>query len=250
MLKVIEGTFGYGPCPILKKINIQIPTGEIHVVMGINGAGKSTLLKTLVNVTPLLEGSITIAGGSVATLDAKTLALNISYLESQNLLVFPITVKSLVTLSLRLHGDQKIYTEALDALDLRALENKNMLELSSGEFKRAFIAHALCTKAKIILLDEPLAHLDWSHQAMLVDALKNWRKKFSTTFVLAVHELEWIPKIADQVTALGRGGILAQGDPASVIQSEEVGEVFAFRARIDENPIDGLSRLTLGQRKK
>ena len=248
MLQVNNVSLAYGDQRILQNIDLKIERQEIHVFMGLNGSGKSTLLKSLVGIVPVQTGEIFLKNQNIKSLNFKERSRKISFLESQNQVVFSMTVRELLELSMRLHDDENIYNVAIEALDLKSFENKNLLHLSSGEMKRAFIAHALCTKAEIILLDEPLAHLDWRHQATLVKAIKSWRECFNTTFVLAIHELEWIPKLADQVTALGRGRVLKRGTASEVIQSLEVGEVFAFSARIDENPIDGTRRLTLGQK--
>jgi iron complex transport system ATP-binding protein len=248
MLQLNNISVGYEATQILNAININIAPQEIHALMGLNGSGKTTLLKSIAGLIPLSEGQIIVDGKNIVNLSYQARARYISFLESQNQVVFSMTVKELLKLSLRLHDDKNVYDASIEALDLKNYENENLLELSSGEVKRAFIAHTLCTNAKVLLLDEPLAHLDWRHQSLLVEALKAWRKKSSTTFVLAIHELEWIPKVADKLTVLGHKKIVAQGDVFDVIQSREVGEVFAFSARIDENPIDRTKRLTLGKK--
>lgn len=248
MLLLSNVAIGYSPSKvILTGINFEARPSEIHVLMGLNGSGKSSFLKTAMGLLYPLEGQVIIENNQIQNLSHKKRAQLISFLESSHHIAFRITVKELVKISQRLHGDEKIYRAAIEALDLGDLENKNLLELSSGEIKRAFVAHALCSNSKIILLDEPLSHLDWSHQSRLVQSLKSWREKFGTTFVLAIHELEWIPKLADYVTVLGRGRVVTHGSPETALVSKAVSEVFAFRATIDQNPIDGSKRLTLGK---
>src|SRR5476649_1000025 len=157
MLQLIDLEVGY-PRPALKilsNINLLVKKGEIHAIVGLNGSGKTTLLKTAVGVIAPLQGQIKIAGKLLNLVPLKERAHVISLLESQNQVVFPMTVKELLEISLRHHSNKKIYSAALEALDLDKLENQNLLELSSGEVKRAFIAHALCSDSQIILLDEP-----------------------------------------------------------------------------------------------
>ena len=97
------------------------------------------------------------------------------------------------------------------------------------------------------MLDEPLAHLDWSHQIQLIDSLKEWRNKHGTTFVLAIHELERAVQVADRIGLVDNGKILKCGTPQEIFSSKETLETFAFKARIDENLLDGSRRLTLGK---
>ena len=181
----------------------------------------------------------------------------ISLLDSKTTLSFSISVSELLDLGhlRRLSGEQgpevtKLKKEALEAVGLQGFENRNLLELSSGETKRALIAHLLCSEAEIILLDEPLAHLDWSHQADLVQNLKHWRKKYNTTFVLAIHELDWTVKTADRVCVLHHGRVLLTGAPEVALTNDEVREVFAFQSRIDENSFDGTKQLILSRAKE
>ena len=143
-------------------------------------------------------------------------------------------------------SDGNLREKALQAVGLNGYNDRNLQELSSGEVRRAFIAHTLCSNSSVIMLDEPFSHLDWNHQHQLAKNLVHWKNTFNTTFVLALHELEWAVKIADQVCALGHKSLLAAGTPEQVFQSPEVGHNFGFRTLIDKNPIDGSLRLTLG----
>lgn len=236
MLRLIDITVGYGKCAVLKNANLTVNDGEIYGIIGLNGSGKSTLLKTALGLIPALQGRIEVTGKS-----------GLSLLESQSQVAFPITVRELLEVSLRKSPDSSLFEQALETVELVGSENKNLLEMSSGEVRRAFIAHTLCSGAAHVMIDEPFSHLDWSHQKNLVEGLKKWRNKFNTTFVLAIHELEWVVQIADRACALGEGQVLIEGTPNEVFSSPRVREVFAFQSAIDQNPIDGSRRLTLGR---
>ncbi|MDZ4678226.1 MAG: ABC transporter ATP-binding protein [Oligoflexia bacterium] len=248
MLRLNKVSSGYDPTKqILKEIDFEISNGEIIAIMGLNGSGKSTLLRTCLGLLSPLHGEVLLNNKKLLSYTPHQRAQKISLLDSQTTIAFSMTVRELLELSISLHGKKELFALALEAVGLKGFEEKNLLELSSGETRRALIAHTLCTNAEIIMIDEPFAHLDWRHQEQLAQSLKSWNKKFNTTFVLAIHELEWIIQIAHTVCALGKGKILASGSPEYVFQSQLVCELFAFQARIDENPIDGSRRLTLGR---
>jgi iron complex transport system ATP-binding protein len=247
MLRLIDVAVGYGKQPVLKNVNLSIGTGEIHGIIGLNGSGKSTLLRTILGMIPQIEGRILLDEFELRRRPLSERARRLSLLESQGHVAFPMTIRELLEISLRHSRDRALFDRSLEAVELRGSEERNLLEMSSGEVRRAFIAHTLCANAPIIMIDEPFSHLDWSHQKNLVESLKEWRSRFSTTFVLAIHELEWVVQIADRACALGNGSVLAEGPPEEVFRSERVREVFAFQSSIDQNPIDGSRRLTLGR---
>jgi iron complex transport system ATP-binding protein len=248
MLRLDNLTSGYDPLkPILNDVSLSISKGEIFAIMGLNGSGKSTLLRTCLGMLKPTKGQVLLEEKPLSSFSHATRSKKISLLDSQSGVAFPMTIRELLDISISLHGNRDLFKPALEAVDLEGYEEKNLLELSSGETHRAFIAHTLCANSEIIMIDEPFAHLDWRHQEQLVQSLKAWNKKFNTTIVLAIHELEWIIQIAHKACAMGGGKILAQGKPDVVFNDHLVCELFAFRARIDENPIDGSRRLTLGR---
>jgi ABC-type cobalamin/Fe3+-siderophores transport system ATPase subunit len=245
MLQLIDVCSGYKNRQVLHSINLEVVPNEILVIIGLNGSGKSTLLKTALGLLPPLRGKILVNRKPINELKLKERTQWVSLLESQPRLSFFTTVKELLEVACR--GRHDLSEEALIAVGLKGFEDKNILELSSGESHRAFLAHALATNSKCIMIDEPFAHLDWSHQSELVESFKKWKKKFGTTFILAIHELERTVQIADRLAVLNEGRLMAIGSPQEIFTSKEVFETFAFKAAIDKNPLDGSKRLTLGR---
>lgn len=246
MLEMINVSAGYGERQIIKNISFSIKPGEIIALIGLNGSGKSTLLKTALGLLKISAGKILLNQKSLHEMSLFERAKNISLLESQPRVSFSITVKELVELSTRL-SDATFLKRSLLAVGMDHMGDADLLEISSGEAQRVFIAHTLASNAPCILFDEPFSHLDWSHKNQLIDSLKKWRKEHNTTFVLAVHELEQAIQIADRIAVINMGQILDFGSPEKVFTSGTVLETFAFRAAIDENPFDGSKRLTLGR---
>ena len=250
MLRLSNVSAGYGARNILEDINLSVNPQEIVAVIGLNGSGKSTLLRTMLGLLPPSKGEVLIDGKNIRTWRPHERAERISLLDSKIQMNFPTSVSELLDLGglRRNTSDHKnLREDALRAVGLEKCLERNLLELSSGEAKRALIAHTLCSGAKVILLDEPLANLDWSHQADLVENLKSWQAKYATTFVLAVHELAWAVKIAHRICVLDQGRALFTGSTEETLLNPRVREVFAFQSRIDENSFDGSKELILGR---
>lgn len=248
MLQLIDLAVGYKR-PVVENLNLVFQRASISAIMGLNGSGKSTLLKTLLTLLPSLHGRILFDGNPLEKIRPNERAPLISLLEAQSPVPFPMGVGELMELACRRHDSStkaKLQQEALSAVGLEGWTRRNLMEMSSGEIRRAFIAHALCLNSTVTMIDEPFAHLDWNHQHGLARALVSWKEKYKTTFILAIHEWEWGVKIADQACALGNNRLLAHGAPADVFKSPLVQETFRFRCVIDDNPLDGSLRLTLG----
>jgi ABC-type cobalamin/Fe3+-siderophores transport system ATPase subunit len=244
MLRMIDVHSGYGKKDVLKGVTLEINTNEIFALIGLNGSGKSSLLRTALGLIRPTQGEILINEKSLNTMPLSERAKNISLLESQQKVSFAMSVEELLGMADKNHTHTKT---ALKAVGLEGYEKKNILQISSGEAQRAFIAHALATNSKCIMLDEPLAHLDWSHQVQLIESLKEWKDKNDTTFVLAIHELERAVQVADRIALIHHGKILACGSPQEIFSNPKTLETFAFQASIDENLLDGSKRLTLGK---
>jgi iron complex transport system ATP-binding protein len=248
MLKLNKVCSGYGKKIILNDINLEVRQNETLVVIGLNGSGKSTLLKTVLGLLKPSAGQILLNDRPLEKISLSERTKYLSLLDSQSKVLFSTTVGELLNISVR-NSEKNLTDEALAAVGLSNFKNRNILELSSGEIRRAFIAHTLASNSRYIMIDEPFSHLDWSHQVELLENIKLWQKKYATTFILAVHELERAVALADRIAIMDQGRILKIDSVEKIFNSKEVFETFAFQASIDENPLDGSRRLTLGKRK-
>jgi iron complex transport system ATP-binding protein len=249
MLKLINLQAGYKKNIIIDKINLSLTQSHIHGLIGPNGSGKSTLLKTLIGLIAKSSGEIQIDNQNLNNLSVQKRAKLIGLHDSSQELLFSSTVKELLELSLNVHSDKSVLQKAIRYFDVEHLLKKDVLHLSSGERHRCLLAHAFATNPKVLLLDEPFAHLDWEHQAKLIEAIHQWKKEFKTVFIVALHEMNWLVQLADQVSILKDGQIQLTDSPEKVFSSPTLSETFAFKALIDDNPIDGTRRLTLGRLK-
>ena len=248
MLKASNLQCGYGKNVVLENINIEVQEGEIFTLVGLNGAGKTTLLKTLLGLIHPLSGSVQVNGVPLHgfSLDEKSSLMTM--LEADPGIPFAVTVDELFQIRRKKISDDYL-NECLEFFEIHDLKQKNILELSSGQAKRVWLAHLFSLGSQIVLIDEPFAHLDWSRQRKLCHTFKHWQKNHNTTFVLAAHELELVANLSDRMAVLAKNRLVSSGKTTDVLTSKEVAEIFAFSAAIDENPIDGTKRLTLGELK-
>lgn len=244
MVEIQNLTAGYGGAPVLKDLSLSISPGELTVIVGPNGSGKSTLLRSLVGLTPKVEGSIRVNDTALSHLPSAQLAQNIAYLP-QNKRPPDMTVSQLV-----LHGrfpylsyprryrraDREIAQKAMEQLGLSQLADTPLPQLSGGTQQKCYIAMALCQDSPVILMDEPLSFLDISHQLDLMALVKQLARA-GKSMVLVLHDLALSLQWADRIILLENGRIQQTGSPAEILSSGLLEEVFGVRIHPRSDPL-------------
>jgi iron complex transport system ATP-binding protein len=119
-----------------------------------------------------------------------------------------------------------------------------MNELSGGERQRALMARALATEAPILLLDEPTANLDLSHQATLLSLVRNRCNQHRAAALVVTHDINLAAQFADHIMLMKQGKPVHYGRPAEVLRPEILQEVFEIRVLVDAHPVTGGPRIT------
>lgn len=240
MIKLTDVTTGYAKPKaenaVLKHLSCEIPAQRITVLVGPNGSGKSTLLKAMCGFLPTWSGSVELDGKPLASYTLSERAQKIAYL-AQRRTVSDCTVSRLV-----LHGrfpythfprhysaeDYAVSRDALHALQLEHLAEKNLSELSGGQQQKAYLAMALAQQTPVLVLDEPLTFLDIRQQLDLLQTLKTLREQ-KKTIVLVVHDLNTALTFADRLIVMSAGSVIAQGNPAVIARDGTIDRVFSVR---------------------
>lgn len=230
VIEVKKLTTQYGARIIHNELTFHIGAGEIFVILGGSGCGKSTLLKHLSRLLTPKSGEILIDGTDVTFLEEQPLqkAMRpVGFMFQSGALFGSLTL--LENVAVPLFKYTRLDTETVHAIarvklgmvGLGGFEGYYPHEISGGMKKRAGVARAMALDPKILLLDEPSAGLDPISADELDELILELNRTMGITFVIVTHELHSIFKIAQRVIMLGRGNILAEGDPHILKDSQK-----------------------------
>jgi len=239
---------GYDQKTILHGISLAIPSNRISVIIGANACGKSTLLKTMARLIKPTSGSITLDGRPIDKIPSKQLARTVGLLPQSPIVPEGISVADLVGRGRFPHQswfsgwsrkDYEAVAEAMEIMKITELANRNIDELSGGQRQRVWIAMALAQQTDILFLDEPTTFLDITYQVEILDLLTELNRKYGTTIVMVLHDMNLSARYADYIFALHAGKLVAEGAPSEVITSALVKDIFGLDCTVIEDPVSG-----------
>ncbi len=225
---------GYGARRVLRGVDLALESGGLIALVGPNGSGKSTLLRALAGLIRPTSGTVTLDGADVLALSRAALASRIAVVPQTFDTLFPFTVREIVGLgrSARLglfarptRADGEAVERAMADQDLSALAARRIDALSGGERQRVVLAMALAQEAGVLLLDEPTAHLDPSHQRSVLLRVGELARTRGVVSVAVLHDLN-LAALADRVVVLRDGSVVADGPPSIALAAEVVERVF------------------------
>jgi branched-chain amino acid transport system ATP-binding protein len=240
LLKVEGLTKRFGGVVAADAIALHIPPGEFHAIIGPNGAGKTTLIGLLAGEISPQGGAIQFDGNDISTLPVHARSLlGIARSFQITSLFGGFTALDNVALAVQAHAghsfqfwerarrDDALRNPALEALARVGLEARSDVQigkLSHGEQRQLEIAMALATKPRLLLLDEPMAGMGPDESARMVDMLR--KLKGGVTILLIEHDMEAVFALADRITVLVYGRVIASGAPSSVRNDPAVREAY------------------------
>ena len=236
LLRVENLVRRFGGIVATDNLSLDIVKGELHAIIGPNGAGKTTLISQLTGQLAPSAGTIHFAGRDVTQLPAwRRSALGLARSFQITSLLPDFTAADNVALAAQAHDGHSFYfwssarkerglrETARTALARVGLEHRadvTVANLSHGEQRELELAVALATKPQLLLLDEPMAGLGVSESARMVELLKALRRE--VTIVLVEHDMEAVFALADRITVLVYGRVIASGLPADIRSNDEV----------------------------
>lgn len=230
LIEVKDLYFEYETKRVLKGISLEVYPGEIMVIMGPSGCGKSTLLKNMVGLTEPSSGTVSLFGKRLDTMtdaEYRETLKNMGMLFQGGALLGSMTVGDNVALPIHEHTDLDAKTIGLvvgmklSLVGLAGCEKLMPSELSGGMRKRAGLARAIALDPDVLLFDEPTAGLDPVTSAGMDRLILRLRKALDMTAVVVTHELQSVRTIADRVTLLDDGEVIAYGPLDEVEESRE-----------------------------
>lgn len=247
-LQIIGITAGYDKSSnVLSNIYLTVKKNRVMVLAGPNGCGKSTLIKVVARQLKPESGRVLLDGTNIDSISRDVYARKVAYVPQSIDFANQLTVEELVSLGRNPHQSWWSWSEnqkdrvaveaALTRAGLTTLAKRPFTNLSGGEQKRALIAVALAQEPSYILMDEPIAHLDFKHQLALLKMISELKEK-GIGVLLVLHDLNMIDRIADDIAFLkpeaggGSTTLFSVGTKEAVLTSQAVSEIFEVQVAI------------------
>lgn len=237
--------FSYGRTPVLRQVSLRAEAGQLVAVLGENGSGKSTLLRTIHRLLVPQGGTVLVEGRAVDRMSPRQIARLMGYLPQKSAEA-SFTVFDAVLLGRAPHvqwnisnHDREVVLRVLALLNLEGQALRSVLELSGGEMQKVFIARALAQEPKVLLLDEPINHLDVKNQIDVMEILRRVTAELSIVSLVVLHDINNALRFADRFLLIKSGEIVAFGGP-EVITPANVRKLYNLEvtvARVDGIPV-------------
>jgi iron complex transport system ATP-binding protein len=235
---------------ILNDMSFNLRVGHVMAVLGPNGVGKSSLLHSLSGDIKLQNGQIFFDEQSITDLSPKTLATMRAVLPQQQSMSFNMRVSTVVAMGAYpfIQANPNDVTQwvaqALQEVDLEALQNRDYLALSGGEQQRVQFARLLVQAYAIIqqrghvyiFLDEPTASLDPKHQVLLMRVVRALADSRCAAVLVVMHDLNLAARWCDKVLLLNQGEVVTCDHPKQALTSDRLESVYGIPMTVMRNP--------------
>lgn len=245
-LEVVNLSCRRGDSTILQGVSFGVDPGEVVGLVGPNGAGKSTLLRCLGGLWPS-QGTIRLEGDDLRSLRPGEVALRAALLHQDSHLPFPFPVETVVMMGRYPHQrrfrpesaeDRQKVQSVMAYTDIEALAGRPLDQLSGGERQRVFFAKVLAQDTPLLLLDEPSASLDLTHQEQIFQYAQTLASE-GKTVVVAVHDLRLAARYCHRVLLLHQGRLLAEGVPEDVLTPQNLASAYGVAVKVYRDPVTG-----------
>lgn len=257
VLVEVDGvTCAFGAEPVLDGVTLRVAPGEVVAVVGPNGAGKTSLIKVLSGLLLPRRGCARLDGREVASLPPAERARALGVVPSEGRRDLAFTVEEAVALGRLPHlhplagltaADREAVRRALAAAGLSRLAGRPLHSLSGGEAQRVWLARALAQEPRVLLLDEPTAHLDLGHQAAFLALLGELARSRPLAAVAVLHDLNQAALWSDRVVLLARGRVVAAGAPEDVLTPERIAAVYGVDVLVQPHPRSGRPQVVFAE---
>ena len=217
LVKLNEVGFQQNKKWLVKGVSLQVERSKIVTLIGPNGSGKSTTAKIALGIYKNIEGQV------------EKFTINIGYVPQKISIdwTLPLRVKDFMLLTDNLKDDA--LDEALTLTGVKHLKDKNLGNLSGGEFQRVLLARAISKKPELLVLDEPVQGVDFTGEIALYELIKKISEKLNCGILLISHDLHTVMTATDHVVCLN-GHVCCSGSPKDVARNNEYKALFGEQA--------------------
>lgn len=240
ILNVSGLTFGYSSVDTLKGVSIEVGQGEFVALLGPNGSGKTTLMRCINRILTCREGTIDLDGRDVGKMSRDEMSRLCTTVPADIPTDFSLTTREFVTLGRSPYvtswwweseRDTEMVKKAMWDFGILHYSSRKLHELSSGERARALLAKGVVQEPKLMMVDEPSAHLDIKYKIQVMEMLRGLSKK-GITVIMASHDINLVTRYCDKIMLLSQGVITDYGRPNDVITEESAKKVFDIDVRV------------------
>jgi iron complex transport system ATP-binding protein len=258
-LEVKNISLSYNHHAVVKGLSFALQPGELVGLIGPNGCGKTSIIKALSRVLSPISGEIILDGKPLHLISRNNLAKLVGVVPQNPGLPETFTVSEVVLLGRNPHlgllggesaKDMAIVFWAMERTGISGLSGRRIGELSGGEKQRVTIARVLAQEPESILLDEPTANLDISHQAEILDLIKSLCREKNLAVLIALHDLNVAAQYCDRLILMKEGHIYTEGKPQEVITSANIKEVYGAENFVYPHPENNLPVVLLSANHK
>ncbi len=233
---------------LLRSVSIQLDLGKVSVILGPNGAGKSSLLGVLTGERSPSKGNVVLHGRELHQWSLQQKAQMLAVLPQHTLLNFPFTADEVVGLGRIPHQtgrrrDAEIIAEALEWVDARYLQKRFYTQMSGGEKQHVQLARVLAQiwepcdlGGRFLVLDEPTAAFDLSHQKLTLDIVRQLAST-GVGIIMVLHDLNLAAQCADNLVVFDGGLVVSQGSPEEVLTEQLIDRVFGVKSMVVPHPV-------------
>jgi iron complex transport system ATP-binding protein len=234
----------YGSVKILEDISLSVKEGDFVGILGPNGSGKTTLLKSISRILKPHKGTILLDKNDIYSLQGREVAQQLAVVPQDSTIGFSFLALDIVLMGRNPHmsrfqmesaNDLAVARSVMELTNTWHLAERPINELSGGERQRVIIARALAQEPKVLLLDEPMTHLDIINQLEIMDLVKGLCTKHGLIVLAVFHDLNMAARYCNLAVLLKSGKVFSTGRLDEVLTSENIKTVFKVEAMVQRH---------------
>ena len=246
---------GYGGSTVLRGVDLEVRPGEVVGLVGPNGSGKTTAVRVASRALAPRAGTVRVAGVDPYAASARDAARLLAVVPQDVQVAFPFTVLDAVLMGRTPYRsawgggsaeDWARAREAMVAVQVQHLADRELTALSGGERRRAILAQALAQDAPVLVLDEPTTHLDLRHVLDLLAIVRELAERRDRAVLAVLHDLNVAAQTCDRLVVLDDGVVAAEGPPNEVLTSALLARVYGVAGDVGADPTSGLPTVRVG----
>ena len=257
LLALRGAAFSFGSRRVFEAVDFELEPAQVVTVLGTNGSGKSTLLRCLGGALRLSQGSARLDGQDLSSLDNATRARSIGILFQDHSPSLPFTVREIVQLGrtphlswlgTSRHDDERVVTAAMEEAGVSHLADRAYTALSGGERHLVLLARTLAQQPRVILMDEPTAHLDLRNQVRCLRTIRSLASR-GVAVVVTTHDPNHAFVLGDRAVLMKAGAPVVAGRVTEIVNAASLKAAYGIDIGIHQVPRrpdgDGAASITI-----